>query len=253
MKCLVAVKRVIAPYAPIRINSDHSGVVTNNLTMSMNPFDEIAIEQAKILKEQGLCSEIIVVSIGSIDFSDTLREALARGADKAILVKTEAKYSSLNIAKILKWLVLREQPDLVLLGKQAIDNDCNQTGQMLAGLLDWGQATFASNIDLDIANKVVQVSREVDDGIELLQVMLPAVVTVDLRLNEPSYISLPNLMKAKMKPLEILELNKLELDLPEQIEVLEVTSPPARTSGIIVNNVDELIEYLKIDGCINNL
>ncbi|HHF7365038.1 TPA: electron transfer flavoprotein subunit beta/FixA family protein [Legionella bozemanae] len=243
MKVLVAVKRVIDPYVKIRVKSDHSGVETQNIKMAMNPFDEIAIEEALRLREKNWATEVIAVSIGSESSQETLRHALALGADRAILVRTQDSLESLNIAKILKKIIDDEKPDLVLMGKQAIDGDNNQTPQMLASLLNWPQATYASKIEA--SSDHLQVTREIDGGLETINVRLPAVVSTDLRLNEPRYASLPNIMKAKKKPLEDLELDKLGLSLKKHVEVLKVTEPDARSAGVKVESVAALLDKLQ--------
>ena len=245
MKCLVAIKRVVDPYVAIRIKPDHSAVETSNLKMAMNPFDEIAMEAALQLKEQQIISEILAVSIGDANCQETLRQALARGADTALLIQTEINYEPLAIAKILKWIIDEQSQDLVILGKQAIDNDCNQTGQMLAALLGWPQGTFVSNIDIDPSTSKVTVVREVDTGLETLTLQLPAVLTTDLRLNEPRYISLPNVMKAKSKPLVIQDISDLPLTLNNQIQTLSVTPPATRTTGTQVTSASELVDKLR--------
>ncbi len=243
MKILVAVKRVVDPYVKIRVKSDNSGVETQNLKMSMNPFDEIAVEEALRLREQQVATEVVLVSVGTDACQETLRHGLALGADRAILVRTNTSYCSLNIAKILNKIVSDEQPGLVLMGKQSIDGDNNQTPQMLAALLDWPQAMFASKIS--ISGKHMQVTREIDGGAETLDVQLPAVVSTDLRLNEPRYASLPNIMKAKRKPLECLELDSLGLSLKEHTKIIKVTPPPTRSAGIKVKSVQELLDKLQ--------
>lgn len=243
MKILVAVKRVIDPYVKIRVKSDQTGVETQNVKMSMNPFDEIAIEEALRIKEANQAQEIVAVSIGDDSAQETLRHALALGADRAILVKTDRQYESLNVAKILQQLIKNENPRLVLMGKQAIDGDNNQTPQMLAALLDWPQATFASKIE--IKGDAVEVTREVDGGLERIEVQLPAIISSDLRLNEPRYASLPNIMKAKRKPLDSIDVDSLNLDLKKHIEVLKVTSPATRSAGIKVGSVTELLDKLQ--------
>ncbi len=243
MKILVGVKRVVDFNVKVRVKSDGSGVETNNVKMSINPFDEIAIEEAIRLKEQGIADEVLVVSIGVDACQETLRHSLALGADRAILVKTDDSVEPLHAAKIFKTIVEQEKPELVILGKQAIDDDCNQTGQMLAGLLDWPQATFASK--LEIADNKAKVTREVDAGLETILVNLPAVVTTDLRLNEPRYTSLPNIMKAKQKPLEIIELSQLNLSLKPHRETVNVSPPPERKAGIMVTSFQELMDKLK--------
>ena len=243
MKILVAVKRVVDPYVKIRVKSDNTGVETQNLKMSMNPFDEIAVEEALRLREQQLAAEVVLVTIGTDAAQDVLRHGLALGADRAILVKTTQSHCSLNIAKILQKIVMKEQPGLVLMGKQSIDGDNNQTPQMLAALLDWPQATYASKIT--ISDQHMQVTREIDGGAETLDVQLPAVVSADLRLNEPRYASLPNIMKAKRKPLDCLELDSLDLVLKDHIQILRVTAPLVRKGGIKVNSVQELLDKLQ--------
>lgn len=243
MKVLVAVKRVVDYNVKVRVKPDGSGVETAHVKMSLNPFDEIAVEEAIRLKEKGMATEVIVVSIGGDDGQETLRSALAMGAERAILVTTERSLEPLHVAKILKAIVDKEQPTLIILGKQAIDDDCNQTGQMLAALLHWSQGTFASK--LVIENNMAQVTREVDGGLETLAIKLPAVITTDLRLNEPRYTSLPNIMKAKSKPLEIVPLAELGIELKAHITTLNVAPPPQRSSGIKVNNISELLELLR--------
>ena len=243
MKILVAVKRVVDPYVKIRVKTDGSGVETQNLKMSMNPFDEIAVEEALRLREQHGATEIVLISIGSDTSQETLRHGLALGADRAILVRTTQAHCSLNIAKILHKIVMDEKPELVLMGKQSIDGDNNQTPQMLAALLDWPQATFASKIS--ISDGHMQVTREIDGGAETLDVQLPAVVSTDLRLNEPRYASLPNIMKAKRKPLDCFDLDSLGLSLKNHIEILTVTAPPTRSGGINVESVQELLDKLQ--------
>lgn len=243
MKIIVAVKRVIDPYVKIRLKPDSSGVETQNMKMSMNPFDEIAIEEALRLKEQNLATEIIVVSIGNDSTQETLRHGLALGADKAIFIRTDQSFESINIAKILKKVVENEKPALVLLGKQTIDGDNNQTPQMLAALLDWPQATYASKITFQ--DKALEVTREIDGGLETLLLQLPAVVSTDLRLNEPRYASLPNIMKAKRKPLEVIELSDLGLNLRTHVEVLKVNAPASRSGGVKVGTVSELLDKLQ--------
>lgn len=242
MKILVPVKRVIDPYVKVRINSDQSGIEENK--MSINPFDDIAIEEAIRLKEQGVAKEVILISIGDKSCQETLRHGLALGSDRAIHIQSETKFDSLNISKILKVIALREEVQLVLMGKQAIDNDNNQTGQMLAALLNWPQHTFASKVELN-QNQII-VTREVDGGLETLSSHLPAIVTTDLRLNEPRYATLPNIMKAKRKPIEILSYEDLELSLEAHCEILSYALPQTRSAGEVLNNVDELIERLKL-------
>ncbi|HAU3506273.1 TPA: electron transfer flavoprotein subunit beta/FixA family protein [Legionella pneumophila] len=243
MKILVAVKRVIDPYVKIRVKSDNSGVETQNIKMAMNPFDEIAIEEALRLREKNWATEVIAVSIGSDSSQETLRHALALGADKAILVRTEKSFESLNIAKILNSIVANEKPDLVLMGKQSIDGDNNQTPQMLAALLNWPQATNASKIIPD--NNNLEVVREIDGGLETLKVQLPAVISTDLRLNEARYASLPNIMKAKRKPLDIIDLDSLGLSLKQHVEILKVNAPATRSGGVILDSVAALLDKLQ--------
>lgn len=243
MKILVAVKRVIDYKVKVRVKPDHTGVITDNVKMSMNPFDEIAVEEAIRLKEKGIATEIILVSLGELASQEILRHGLALGADRAILIQTDRSLEPLNIAKILKTLVEKEKPELVFLGKQAIDNDCNQTGQMLAALLNWPQATFVSKITIE--NNAAEVLREVDSGLEKIRVDLPAVITTDLRLNEPRYTSLPNIMKAKQKPLETMHLEDLNLPIKTHREILEVTPPPQRTTGVRLESFDVLFAKLK--------
>lgn len=243
MKILVAVKRVIDPYVKIRVKSDGTGVETQNIKMSMNPFDEIAVEESLRLKDSGAVSEVIVLSVGDDSSQETLRHALALGADRALLVKTAQSFEPLNIAKIISKIVDNEKPDLVFLGKQAIDGDNNQTPQMLAALLDWPQATYASKVVLK--GQSMEVVREIDGGLETIEVQLPAVISTDLRLNEPRYASLPNIMKAKRKALDIIELESLGLDLKQHREVLEVRAPGKRSSGQMLETVDALLEKLQ--------
>lgn len=248
MKIIVAVKRVIDPYVKIRVKSDHSGVETQNVKMSMNPFDEIAVEEALRLREKGQATEVVLVTVGADAASETLRHGLALGADRAILVKTNQAYCSLNIAKIIQKIVLDEQAQLVLMGKQSIDGDNNQTPQMLAALLDWPQATFASQLTID--SEHILVMREIDGGVETIDVQLPAVVSTDLRLNEPRYASLPNIMKAKSKPMLVLELESLGLSLREHIKILKVTPPVVRAGGVKLDSVEELVDKLQHEACV---
>ena len=243
MKVLVPVKRVIDANIKVRVKSDQSGVELNNVKMAMNPFCEIAVEQAIRLKESGLVDEIIVVTVGATQSQETLRTALAMGADRAILIETEETLEPLAVAKSLKAVVDREGPGLVILGKQAIDGDNNQTGQMLAALLGWSIGTFIS--DLVVEESIVKVTREVDGGLEKLELRSPAVVTVDLRLNEPRYASLPNIMKAKKKPLDTLSPSDLDVDVTPRTEVVSVVEPPAREAGVRVGSAEELVEKLK--------
>lgn len=243
MKILVAVKRVIDAYVKIRVKSDNSSVEMHNVKMAMNPFDEIALEGALRLREANLANEVIIVSIGNTASQETLRHGLALGADRAILVQTEENFCSLNIAKILQEIVNRENPHLILMGKQSIDGDNNQTPQMLATLLGWSQGTFASKLNLN--NNKLEVVREVDGGLETLSMALPAVISTDLRLNEPRYASLPNIMKAKKKPLDCIELASLGLTLKPHQQVISVKPPQARQGGVIVDSVETLIDKLK--------
>ena len=243
MKVLVPVKRVIDANIKVRVKSDQSGVELNNVKMAMNPFCEIAVEQAIRLKESGLVDEIIVVTVGVAQSQETLRAALAMGADRAILIETEETPEPLAVAKSLKAIVDREEPGLVILGKQAIDGDNNQTGQMLAALLGWSIGTFIS--DLVVEESIVKVTREVDGGLEKLELVPPAVVTVDLRLNEPRYASLPNIMKAKKKPLDTFSPSDLNVDVTPRTEVISVVEPPAREAGVRVGSAEELVEKLK--------
>ena len=245
MKILVAVKRVIDPYVKIRVKSDEAAVETQNVKMAMNPFDEIAIEEALRIKEAGHATEVVAVSIGVEACQETLRHALALGADRAILVQTEVRHCSLNIAKIVEKLVQEEKPNLVLMGKQSIDGDNNQTPQMLASLLDWPQVTYASQLVFN--GDTVTATREIDGGLETLAVTLPAVISTDLRLNEPRYASLPNIMKAKRKPLDVRELASLDLDLKEHVRILSVKAPPQRVGGIKVGSVQELVDKLRLE------
>ena len=243
MKVLVPVKRVIDANIKVRVKSDRSGVELNNVKMAMNPFCEIAVEQAIRLKESGLVDEIIVVTVGAAQSQETLRTALAMGGDRAILIETEEVLEPLAVAKVLKAVVDREGPGLVILGKQAIDGDNNQTGQMLAALLGWSIGTFISA--LCVEDSVVKVTREVDGGLEKLELVPPAVVTVDLRLNEPRYASLPNIMKAKKKQLDILSPSDIDVDVTPRTEVVSVVEPPEREAGVKVGSAEELVEKLK--------
>ncbi|VEG90531.1 electron transfer flavoprotein subunit beta/FixA family protein [Legionella spiritensis] len=243
MKILVAVKRVIDPYVKIRVKADQTGVETQNVKMAMNPFDEIAVEEAICLKERGLASEIVVVSVGTDASQETLRHALALGADRAVLVRGEQSFRSLDIAKILQKIVEREQPQLILMGKQSIDGDNNQTPQMLAALLDWPQATYASGLTVEDGR--IQVVREIDGGLETLAMPLPAVVSTDLRLNEPRYASLPNIMKSKRKPLDVIEFDSLGVTLKSHVEVISITSPPTRSGGSKLESVQDLLNKLQ--------
>jgi len=245
MKILVPVKRVVDYNVKIRVKADGSGVELANVKMSMNPFDEIAVEEALRLREAGTASEVIAVSIGPAKAQETIRTALAMGADRGILVQVEddTYVEPLSVAKLLKAVADEEGPGLVILGKQAIDDDCNQTGQMLAALLNWSQATFASNIAID--GDAASVTREVDGGLETLRLKMPAIVTTDLRLNEPRYASLPNIMKAKKKPLDTKTPADYGVDVSPRLKVLETVEPPSRKAGVIVADVAELVSKLK--------
>ncbi len=243
MKVLVPVKRVVDYNVKVRVKSDHTGVDIANVKMSMNPFDEIAVEEATRLKEKGAATEIVAVSCGVTQCQETLRTAMAIGADRAVLVQTDVELQPLAVAKLLAAVVGKEQPQLVILGKQAIDDDANQTGQMLAALLDWPQATYASQVE--IQGDHVQVTREVDGGLETLSLSLPAVITTDLRLNEPRYVTLPNIMKAKKKPMETFSPEDLGVDVAPRLKTLKVTEPPARSAGVIVPDVATLVNKLK--------
>ncbi|MGE0271537.1 MAG: electron transfer flavoprotein subunit beta/FixA family protein [Alphaproteobacteria bacterium] len=243
MKILVPVKRVVDANIKVRVKADGTGVETQNVKMSMNPFCEIAVEQAIRLKEAGKATEIIAVSCGVAQSQETLRTALAMGADRGILVETDVALEPLAIAKLLKAVVEKEQPGLVILGKQAIDNDCNQTGQMLSALLGWSQGTFISKLEL--GDGTAEVTREIDGGLEVIKIKLPAIVTVDLRLNEPRYASLPNIMKAKKKPIETLKPDALGVDVNPRVVTLKVVEPPKRSAGVKVPDVKTLIEKLR--------
>jgi electron transfer flavoprotein beta subunit len=243
MKVLIAVKRVIDYNVKIRVKSDNSGVETANVKMSMNPFDEIAVEEAIRLKEAGTASEIIAVSMGTAQSSETIRTALAMGADRGILVETDTELQPLAVAKLLKAIVYKESPEIVIVGKQAIDDDSNQTGQMLAALLGWPQGTFASK--LVPANDKASVTREVDGGLETISINLPAVISTDLRLNEPRYASLPNIMKAKKKPIDILTPDELGVDVTPRLETINVVEPPKREAGEIVADAAILVDKLR--------
>ena len=243
MKVLVPVKRVVDYNVKVRVKADGSGVETANVKMSMNPFDEIAVEEAVRLKEAGVVKEILVVSCGSAASQETLRTALALGADRAILVEASAELEPLAVAKLLKAVVAKENPNFAILGKQAIDDDCNQTGQMLSALLGWSQATFASKVK--IADGKAEVTREVDGGLETISIKLPAVITADLRLNEPRYVTLPNIMKAKKKPLETIKADTLGVDLAARVTTLKVEEPPKRKAGVKVPDAKTLVEKLR--------
>ena len=243
MKALVAVKRVVDYNVKVRVKSDGSGVELANVKMAMNPFDEIAVEEAVRLKEGGTVAEVVAVSCGVAQCQETLRTAMAMGADRGVLVETDAELQPLAVAKLLKAVVDKEAPALVILGKQAIDDDCNQTGQMLAALLGWPQATFASVVRL--GDGKATVTREVDGGLETVALALPAVVTTDLRLNEPRYVTLPNIMKAKKKPLETVKPAELGVDVAPRLKTLKVVEPPQRSAGIVVPDVATLVDKLR--------
>ncbi len=245
MKVLVPVKRVVDYNVKIRVKPDQTGVDLANVKMSMNPFDEISVEEAVRLKEAGTATEVIAVSVGPQQAQETIRTALAMGADRGILVKTDETVEPLAVAKILKSICDAEGPDLVILGKQAIDDDCNQTGQMLAALLGWPQGTFASEIKL--ADGKLEVTREIDGGLQTVKLNMPAIVTTDLRLNEPRYASLPNIMKAKKKPIDEKTPEEYSVDISPRLEVLKVTDPPQREAGVKVETVAELVEKLKTE------
>lgn len=247
MKLFVAVKRVVDYAVKIRVKADGTGIELANVKMSMNPFDEIAVEEAVRLKEKGVATEVVAVSIGPAKAQETLRTALAIGADRAILVETadDTPVEPLAVAKLLKALVEAEKPDAVILGKQAIDDDCNQTGQMLAALLGWPQGTFASKVEPQSGS--IAVTREIDGGLETVKLNLPAVVTTDLRLNEPRYPSLPNIMKAKKKPLDVKKPQDLGIDIAPRLKVLKTAEPPARKGGVKVADVAELVQRLKTE------
>ncbi len=248
MKILVPVKRVVDYNVKIRVKADGSGVELANVKMSMNPFDEIAVEEALRLKEAGKATEVVVVSIGPAQAAETIRTGLAMGADRGILVKVDGVVEPLAVAKLLKKVVEQEAPGLVILGKQAIDDDCNQTGQMLAALLGWGQGTFASKVELGADS--VDVTREVDGGLQTVSLKLPAIVTTDLRLNEPRYASLPNIMKAKKKPLDETSAEALGVDVSPRLKVLKTAEPAGRSAGVKVANAAELVSKLKTAGVI---
>jgi electron transfer flavoprotein beta subunit len=243
MKVLVTVKRVIDPYVKVRVKSDGSGVETANIKMTMNPFCEIAVEQAVRMKEAGVVTEIVVVSVGVPQSQETLRTAMAMGADRGILIDAPADVQPLAVAKLVKAVIEKEKPQLVITGKQAIDDDSNQTGQMISALMGWPQATFISTITVN--GDSAEVTREIDGGLEKLTIKLPAVVTSDLRLNEPRYVTLPNIMKAKKKPLEVLKPEALGVDITPRLKILKVQEPPSRSAGVKVADVKELIAKLK--------
>jgi len=243
MKIIVPIKRVVDYNVKIRVKSDHSGVELDNVKMSMNPFDEIAVEEAIRLKEAGIAEEIVALSIGPQQAQETIRTALAMGADRGILIKSDDSVSPLNVAKIIKAIAEKENPNLIILGKQAIDDDSNQTGQMLSALLGWSQGTFASEVKLE--NDNLLVTREIDGGLQTLKLTMPSIITTDLRLNEPRYASLPNIMKAKKK--EIAEINPedLNISIEKNIEVVKVSEPSQREAGVKVETIDELVDKLK--------
>ena len=243
MKILVAVKRVIDYNVQIRIKEDGSGVVTDNVKMSTNPPDDNAIEEAVKIKEAGKATEVVAITIGEEKSQETVRKALAVGADRGIHVKVDSNLEPLAVSKILQKIADKEKPDLIFMGKQAIDDDCNQTGQMLSALLNWPQATFASKIE--VKEKCLEVTREIDEGLETIEINIPAIVTCDLRLNEPRYASLPNIMKAKKKPIEEISVADLGVDTAPRVEQIKVEEPPKRKAGIKVANVAELVQKLK--------
>ena len=243
MKVLVPVKRVVDYNVKVRVKSDESGAELDNVKMSMNPFDEIAVEEALRLKEKGIATEVIAISIGPTQVQETIRNALAMGADSGIFIEATNNLEPLNIAKIISSVAKKESIDLMILGKQAIDDDMNATGQMIAALLGWPQATFASKVE--ISDKKAVVSREVDGGIENIEVALPAVISTDLRLNEPRYASLPNIMKAKKKPINQIQVDELNLKIEQRLDILKVEEPTKRQSGIMLKTVEELVDKLK--------
>jgi len=243
LKILVPVKRVVDYNVKVRVKSDNSGVELDNVKMSMNPFDEIAVEEALRLKEKGVATEVIAISIGVSQVQETIRNALAMGADSGIFVEVNETLEPLNIAKIISSVAKKENIDLMILGKQAIDDDMNATSQMVAALLNWPQATFASKIE--IVDKIAKVGREVDGGIENIEVNLPAVISTDLRLNEPRYASLPNIMKAKKKPINEMKVNDLGIDIKQRLDILKVEEPSKRQSGIMLKTIEELVDKLK--------
>lgn len=243
MKVLVAVKRVVDYNVKVRVRSDGTGMDIGNVKMSMNPFDEIGVEEATRLKERGMATEVVAVSAGPAQCQESLRTAMAIGADRGILIETSEDLEPLAVAKLLKAVAEKEKPQLIILGKQAIDNDCNQTGQMLAALLGWPQATFASK--LIVEGDRATVTREVDGGLETVALQLPGIVTTDLRLNEPRYVTLPNIMKAKKKQLETLTCGDLGVDVAPRLKTLKVSEPPRRGAGVVVKSVEELVSKLK--------
>ena len=243
MKVLIAIKRVIDYNVKIRVKSDHTGVETNNVKMSMNPFDEIAVEEGIQMLESGAASEVVAVSMGPDQCQETIRTALAMGCDRGIHVSTDINLEPLAVAKLLASIVAKENPKLVILGKQAIDDDSNQTGQMLSAILGWSQGTFASNISIEKDN--AKVTREIDGGLETLNIKLPSVITTDLRLNTPRYASLPNIMKAKKKPIDTLTPEELKIDVTNRLSTIKVVDPPTREAGVRVETVQELVDKLK--------
>jgi len=243
MKVLIAIKRVIDYNVKIRVKSDHTGVETNNVKMSMNPFDEIAVEEGIQMLESGAASEVVAVSMGPDQCQETIRTALAMGCDRGIHVSTDINLEPLAVAKLLASIVAKENPKLVILGKQAIDDDSNQTGQMLSAILGWSQGTFASNISIEKDN--AKVTREIDGGLETLNIKLPSVITTDLRLNTPRYASLPNIMKAKKKPIDTLTPEELKIDVTNRLSTIKVVDPPTREAGVKVETVQELVDKLK--------
>jgi len=243
MKVLVAVKRVVDYNVKIRVKSDNAGVELANVKMSMNPFDEIAVEEALRLREAGKATEVVVVSVGPQTAQETIRTALAMGADRGVLVKTDDELEPLGVAKVLKAVALEENPDLIIVGKQAIDDDSNQTGQMLSALLGWSQGTFASEVDL--GEGTAKITREIDGGLQTIDLKMPVVVTTDLRLNEPRYASLPNIMKAKKKPIDQKEIGDLGVDVAKRLTTLKVEEPAKRKAGVMVASVEELVAKLR--------
>ena len=243
MKIIVPIKRVVDYNVKIRVKSDHSGVELDNVKMSMNPFDEIAVEEAIRLKEAGIAEEIVALSIGPQQAQETIRTALAMGADRGILIKSDDSVTPLNVAKIIKAIAEKENPNLIILGKQAIDDDSNQTGQMLSALLGWSQGTFASEVKLE--NDNLLVTREIDGGLQTLKLTMPSIITTDLRLNEPRYASLPNIMKAKQKELAEINPEDLNISIEKNIEVVKVSEPSQREAGVKVETIDELVDKLK--------
>ena len=243
MKILVPVKRVVDYNVKVRVKNDNSGVELDNVKMSMNPFDEIAVEEALRLKEKGVATEVIAISIGATQVQETIRNALAMGADSGIFVEVNDHLEPLSVAKIITSVAKKENVDLIILGKQAIDDDMNATGQMVSAMLGWPQATFASKVE--VTDKTIKVSREVDGGTENIEVTIPAIITTDLRLNEPRYASLPNIMKAKKKPINEVKINDLKIDIKQRLSILKVEEPDKRVSGIMVKTVEELVEKLQ--------